>query len=171
MAIKVGDAAPDFTLQSQAGESVTLSDFQGQKVVVLYFYPKDDTPGCTTESCTFRDRFQDFQDLGVEVIGISSDSTDSHQKFASKYSLPFTLVSDTLESVSLTRVYSLPFTLVSDTDSSVRRAYGVPATLGLLPGRVTYVIDKTGTVRHLFNSQFNPKKHVDEALSVLKGLG
>ena len=151
MAIKVGDAAPDFTLQSQAGESVTLSDFQGQKVVVLYFYPKDDTPGCTTESCTFRDRFQDFQDLGVEVIGISSDSTDSHQKFASKY--------------------SLPFTLVSDTDSSVRRAYGVPATLGLLPGRVTYVIDKTGTVRHLFNSQFNPKKHVDEALSVLKGLG
>ena len=151
MAIKVGDAAPDFTLQSQAGESVTLSDFQGQKVVVLYFYPKDDTPGCTTESCTFRDSFQDFQDLGVEVIGISSDSTDSHQKFASKY--------------------SLPFTLVSDTDSSVRRAYGVPATLGLLPGRVTYVIDKTGTVRHLFNSQFNPKKHVDEALSVLKGLG
>ncbi|MEL6229254.1 MAG: peroxiredoxin [Cyanobacteria bacterium J06636_28] len=151
MAIKVGDAAPDFTLQSQAGEPVTLSDFQGQKVVVLYFYPKDDTPGCTTESCTFRDSFQDFQDLGVEVIGISSDSTDSHQKFASKY--------------------SLPFTLVSDTDSSVRRAYGVPATLGLLPGRVTYVIDKTGTVRHLFNSQFNPKKHVDEALSVLKGLG
>ena len=151
MAIKVGDAAPDFTLQSQAGEPVTLSDFQGQKVVVLYFYPKDDTPGCTTESCTFRDSFQDFQDLCVEVIGISSDSTDSHQKFASKY--------------------SLPFTLVSDTDSSVRRAYGVPATLGLLPGRVTYVIDKTGTVRHLFNSQFNPKKHVDEALSVLKGLG
>ena len=151
MAIMGGDAAPDFTLQSQAGESVTLSDFQGQKVVVLYFYPKDDTPGCTTESCTFRDSFQDFQDLGVEVIGISSDSTDSHQKFASKY--------------------SLPFTLVSDTDSSVRKAYGVPATLGLLPGRVTYVIDKTGTVRHLFNSQFNPKKHVDEALSVLKGLG
>ena len=151
MAIKVGDAAPDFTLQSQAGEPITLSNFQGQKVVVLYFYPKDDTPGCTTESCTFRDSFQDFQDLGVEVIGISSDSTDSHQKFASKY--------------------SLPFTLVSDTDSSVRKAYGVPATLGLLPGRVTYVIDKTGTVRHLFNSQFNPKKHVDEALSVLKGLG
>ncbi|MDV3351643.1 peroxiredoxin [Leptolyngbyaceae cyanobacterium CCMR0082] len=150
MAIKVGDAAPDFTLQSQAGASVTLSSFQGQKAVVLYFYPKDDTPGCTTESCTFRDSFQDFQDLGAEVIGISSDSPDSHQKFASKY--------------------SLPFTLVSDTGSKVRSAYGVPATLGLLPGRVTYVIDKTGTVRHLFNSQFNPKKHVDEALTVLKGL-
>ena len=150
MAIKVGDAAPDFTLQSQAGASVTLSSFQGQKAVVLYFYPKDDTPGCTTESCTFRDSFQDFKDLGAEVIGISSDSPDSHQKFASKY--------------------SLPFTLVSDTGSKIRSAYGVPATLGLLPGRVTYVIDKTGTVRHMFNSQFNPKKHVDEALAVLKGL-
>lgn len=150
MAIKVGDAAPDFTLKSQSGESVTLSSFRGQKAVVLYFYPKDDTPGCTTESCTFRDSFQDFQGLGAEVIGISSDSPDSHQKFASKY--------------------SLPFTLVSDADSSVRQAYGVPATLGLLPGRVTYVIDQTGTVRHIFNSQFNPKKHVDEALEVLKAL-
>ncbi|MEM9485747.1 MAG: peroxiredoxin [Cyanobacteria bacterium P01_F01_bin.116] len=150
MAIKVGDSAPDFTLQSQTGESITLSSFKGQKSVVLYFYPKDDTPGCTTESCTFRDSFQDFQDLGAEVIGISSDSPDSHQKFANKY--------------------SLPFALVSDTDSSVRKAYGVPATLGLLPGRVTYVIDQSGNVRHLFNSQFNPKKHVDEALTVLKGL-
>ncbi|MEM7066051.1 MAG: peroxiredoxin [Cyanobacteria bacterium P01_B01_bin.77] len=150
MAIKVGDTAPDFTLQSQAGETITLSKFQGQKAVVLYFYPKDDTPGCTTESCTFRDSFQEFQDLGAEVIGISSDSPDSHQKFASKH--------------------SLPFTLVSDPNSGVRKTYGVPATLGLLPGRVTYVIDKAGTVRHLFNSQFNPKKHVDEALMVLKGL-
>ena len=150
MAIKVGDTAPDFTLQSQAGESVTLSGFKGQKAVVLYFYPKDDTPGCTTESCSFRDSFQDFQDLGAEVIGISSDSPDSHQKFASKY--------------------RLPFTLVSDTGSNVRKAYGVPATLGLLPGRVTYVIDKNGKVCHMFNSQFNPKKHVDEALTVLKGL-
>ncbi|MBX2862131.1 MAG: peroxiredoxin [Leptolyngbyaceae cyanobacterium MAG.088] len=150
MALKVGDIAPDFTLQSQAGESITLSNFKNQKAVVLYFYPKDDTPGCTTESCTFRDSFQDFQNLGAEVIGISSDSPDSHQKFANKY--------------------SLPFTLVSDTSSNVRKAYGVPATLGLLPGRVTYVIDKTGTIRHLFNSQFNPKKHVDEALTVLKGL-
>lgn len=150
MAIKVGDRAPDFTLKSQSGESVTLSRFRWQKAVVLYFYPKDDTPGCTTESCTFRDSFQDFQSLGAEVIGVSSDSPDSHQKFASRY--------------------SLPFTLVSDVDSSVRKAYGVPATLGLLPGRVTYVIDKDGTVRHVFNSQFNPKKHVDEALTVLKTL-
>ena len=132
MAINVGDTAPDFTLPSQSGESVTLSSFQGEKPVVLYFYPKDDTPGCTTESCTFRDSFEDFQDLGSEVIGISSDSPESHQQFAAKY--------------------QLPFTLVSDRNSTVRKAYGVPATLGLLPGRVTYVIDKSGTVRHRFNS-------------------
>ncbi|MEM8810705.1 MAG: peroxiredoxin [Cyanobacteria bacterium P01_G01_bin.38] len=151
MAIKVGDTAPDFTLPNQAGESVALSAFKGQKAVILYFYPKDDTPGCTTESCTFRDSYQDFLDAGAEVIGISSDSPESHQKFAAKH--------------------NLPFTLVSDTGATVRKAYGVPATLGLLPGRVTYVIDKDGVVRHVFNSQFNPKKHVDEALSVLKSIG
>ena len=149
MAIKAGDMAPDFTLQSQTGESVTLSSFRGQ-AVVLYFYPKDDTPGCTTESCTFRDSFEAFQGLNAEVIGISSDSPTSHKAFASKY--------------------NLPFTLLSDRNSNVRKAYGVPATLGLLPGRVTYVIDKNGTVRHVFNSQFNPKKHIDKALTVLKEL-
>jgi peroxiredoxin Q/BCP len=151
MAITVGDTAPDFTLPDQTGQSVTLSSFRGEKAVVLYFYPKDDTPGCTTESCSFRDSYQDFQATGAEVIGISSDSPDSHQKFAGKY--------------------NLPFTLVSDQNAKVRKAYGVPATLGLLPGRVTYVIDKAGTVRHVFNSQFNPTQHVAEALQVLKALG
>ncbi|HEY9764034.1 MAG TPA: peroxiredoxin [Trichocoleus sp.] len=150
MAVKVGDSAPNFTLKSQKGESVALSSFQGQKAVVLYFYPKDDTPGCTVESCTFRDNYQAFTDIGAEVIGISSDSPDAHQKFAAKY--------------------NLPFTLLSDEGSQVRKTYGVPATLGLLPGRVTYVIDKTGVVRHIFNSQFNPKAHVEEALGVLKQL-
>ena len=150
MAIKAGDMAPNFTLQSQTGASVTLSDFRGKKAVVLYFYPKDNTPGCTAESCTFRDRFQEFQDLGAEVIGISDDSPASHQAFASQY--------------------NLPFTLVSDSGSSVRKIYGVPATLGLIPGRVTYVIDKNGTVRHVFDSQFNPKKHVDKALVILREL-
>lgn len=150
MAVKVGDPAPNFTLKSQKGESVALNSFQGQKAVVLYFYPKDDTPGCTVESCTFRDSYQAFTDIGAEVIGISSDSIDDHQKFASKH--------------------NLPFTLLSDEGSQVRKTYGVPATLGLLPGRVTYVIDKTGTVRHVFNSQFNPKAHVEEALGVLKQL-
>ncbi|WP_035986315.1 peroxiredoxin [Leptolyngbya sp. KIOST-1] len=150
MAIQVGDRAPDFTLSSQTGESVTLSSFQGQKAVVLYFYPKDDTPGCTVESCSFRDSYEDFVAEGAEVIGISSDSPDSHRAFASKH--------------------SLPFTLVSDSGSVVRKAYGVPATLGLLPGRVTYVIDQQGTVRHIFNSQFNPKGHVAEAMGILKTL-
>ncbi|MGD1857111.1 MAG: peroxiredoxin [Leptolyngbyaceae cyanobacterium] len=150
MAIKAGDMAPNFTLRSQTGESVTLADFRGHKAVVLYFYPMDDSPGCTIESCTFRDGFQSFQDLNAEVIGISSDSPESHKAFAAKC--------------------GLPFTLVSDSDASVRRAYGVPSTLGFLPGRVTYVIDKNGTVRHVFNSQFSPKKHVEKALVILREL-
>ncbi len=150
MAITVGDTAPDFTLPNQAGDTVALSNFRGQKAVVLYFYPKDDTPGCTVESCSFRDSYEDLVAAGAEVIGISSDSPDSHRAFASKH--------------------NLPFTLVSDSGSAVRKAYGVPATLGLLPGRVTYVIDREGIVRHIFNSQFNPKGHVAEAMVILKGL-
>lgn len=150
MAIKIGDAAPDFSLLTQSGETISLSQFKGQKPVVLYFYPKDDTPGCTVESCSFRDSYEAFQDLGAEVIGISSDSVESHQKFAHKY--------------------NLPFTLVSDQGSKTRQAYGVPATLGLLPGRVTYVIDQMGTVKHVFNSQFNPKAHIAKALTILQGL-
>jgi peroxiredoxin Q/BCP len=150
MAIQIGDTAPDFTLPNQTGEPVTLSSFRGQKVVVLYFYPKDDTPGCTAESCAFRDSYEDFVAAGAEVIGISSDSTASHQAFASKY--------------------NLPFNLVSDAGAAVRKAYGVPATLGLLPGRVTYVIDQAGVVRHLFNSQFNATGHVTEAMGILKTL-
>lgn len=150
MAIHVGDAAPDFTLPNQKGESVTLSRYQGQKAVVLYFYPKDDTPGCTVESCSFRDSYEDFAAAGAEVIGISSDSPESHRAFANKH--------------------NLPFTLVSDAGAAVRKAYGVPTTLGLLPGRVTYVIDQAGIVRHIFNSQFNPKGHVAEAIKILKTL-
>jgi peroxiredoxin Q/BCP len=150
MAIQVGDAAPDFSLPSQTGETITLSQFKGQKPVVLYFYPKDDTPGCTAESCSFRDSYEAFTDVGAEVIGISSDSPESHQKFATKY--------------------RLPFILVSDRAAQVRKAYGVPATLGLLPGRVTYVIDREGIVRHVFDSQFNPTAHVAEALGVLRGM-
>lgn len=150
MAINVGDIAPDFTLSDQTGNSITLSQFKGEKPVVLYFYPKDDTPGCTVESCAFRDSYEAFTEAGAVVIGISSDSPSSHAQFAAKH--------------------NLPFTLVSDEGSQVRRAYGVPTTLGLLPGRVTYVIDRDGVVRHVFNSQFNPKAHVTEALGVLKQL-
>lgn len=150
MTAKVGETAPDFSLLSQNVETVTLSKFRGHKNVVLYFYPKDDTPGCTVESCTFRDSYEAFTDIGAEVIGISSDSPESHRAFAQKH--------------------NLPFTLISDSDAKVRKTYGVPSTLGLLPGRVTYVIDKAGVIRHIFNSQFNPKAHVDEALKVLKDL-
>jgi peroxiredoxin Q/BCP len=150
MTINVGEYAPDFTLPNQAGESITLSSFRGRTAVVLYFYPKDDTPGCTVESCSFRDSYEAFKDIGAEVIGISSDSPESHQKFAQKH--------------------NLPFTLLSDSDSAVRKVYGVPATLGLLPGRVTFVIDQAGLIRHMFNSQFNPKAHVEEAMKVLNTL-
>ena len=148
--VAVGDRAPDFSLPDRNGKTVHLSEFRG-KPVVLYFYPKDDTPGCTKESCTFRDQYQDFKDAGSEVIGISSDSSESHEKFATKY--------------------RLPFVLLSDRGGATRKAYGVPSTLGVLPGRVTYVIDREGTVRHVFNSQFQATQHVDEALKALKAIG
>jgi peroxiredoxin Q/BCP len=143
----VGDAAPDFTLPSQSGAQVSLHELLGKGPVVLYFYPKDDTPGCTAEACSFRDAYEDFKDAGAEVVGVSSDSTDAHKAFASKH--------------------ALPFTLVSDGDGKVRKAYGVKKTLGLFPGRVTYVIDAKGVVRHVFDSQLNTSKHVREALETL----
>jgi len=146
--LTVGSAAPDFALSDQHGKLVRLSDFRGQKSVVVYFYPKDDTPGCTKESCSFRDQYTEFTDVGAEVIGISGDSEASHKAFADKH--------------------RLPFSLLADTSGEVRRAYKVPATLGLLPGRVTFVIDREGVVRHAFNSQLNATKHVDEALAILK---
>jgi peroxiredoxin Q/BCP len=149
-AVNVGDAAPDFDLPDAAGSRVRLGDYRGKKAVVLYFYPKDDTPGCTKEACAFRDSFEVFKDAGAEVIGVSSDSADSHRKFAEKH--------------------RLPFTLVADAAGAVRKRYGVPATLGLLPGRVTFVIDRDGVVRHVFNSQLQATKHVDEALAVVKRL-
>lgn len=150
MAIKVGDRAPDFALPKQDGTTVSLSELLTKSAVVLYFYPKDDTPGCTAEACSFRDSYEDFKQAGAEVVGISSDSESSHAAFASKY--------------------RLPFTLVSDQGGKVRKAYGVPSTFGLLPGRVTYVIDQQGVVRHVFNSLLNATKHVTDALEVLKRL-
>src|SRR5277367_3923440 len=144
--IQVGDKAPDFTLPAQSGEQVRLQDRLGERVVVLYFYPKDDTRGCTAEACAFRDSYEVFADAGAEVIGVSSDSVDKHAAFAGKH--------------------ELPFTLLSDRGGQVRKSYGVPATLGLLPGRVTYVIDRTGTVRHVFNSQASIGRHVSDALDV-----
>jgi thioredoxin-dependent peroxiredoxin len=148
--VKTGDKAPDFTLPSQAGEPVRLSDRLGERVVVLYFYPKDETPGCTAEACAFRDSYEVFTDAGAEVIGVSSDSVERHAAFSGHH--------------------ELPFTLLSDQDGQVRKSYGVPATLGLLPGRVTYVIDRAGVVRHVVNSQLHIGRHIDSALSVVKEL-
>jgi peroxiredoxin Q/BCP len=148
--VRVGDQAPDFVLPDRTGKMVRLSEFRNHKAVVLYFYPKDDTPGCTKESCAFRDSYQDFQDAGAEVIGVSSDSAESHGRFAAKH--------------------RLPFTLLADQGGQVRKRYGVPATLGLLPGRVTFVIGRDGVVRHVFNSQFQATQHVSEALRALRDL-
>jgi len=148
--IQAGDKAPDFTLPSQSGEPVRLQDRLGERVVVLYFYPKDHTSGCTAEACAFRDSYEAFTEAGAEVIGVSSDSSGRHAGFASKH--------------------RLPFTLLADQGGRVRKAYGVPAALGLIPGRVTYVIDRTGTVRHVFNSMMNIDGHVGQALEVVRKL-
>lgn len=146
---RVGSAAPDFTLPDRSGSPVSLHDFLG-KNIVLYFYPKDETPGCTAEACSFRDSYEAFKEAGAEVIGISSDSSEAHQRFATHH--------------------RLPFILLSDADGACRKLYGVPATFGLLPGRVTYIIDQQGIVRHIFSSQFQPAKHISEALKTLQDL-
>jgi peroxiredoxin Q/BCP len=146
--VKVGSVAPDFTLPSQAGQMVSLEEFFGRKPVVLFFYPKDDSPGCTREVCAFRDYFEEFGKLDAEVIGISSDSVESHRSFAVKH--------------------DLSLTLLSDEGGNIRRLYGVPKTFGLFPGRVTYVIDREGVVRHVFTSQLSVERHVQEALTALR---
>lgn len=148
--VGVGDAAPGFELPAQSGETVRLSDYLGQRVVVLYFYPKDNTVGCTTEACGFRDSYRTFVDAGAEVIGISTDSVRSHERFSKQH--------------------RLPFVLVSDAGGQVRRRYGVPARFGLLPGRVTYVIDRQGIIRHVFSSMTNIGAHIDRALRVVRDL-
>ena len=140
--------APDFTLPSQAGEMVSLKDFSGRKPVVLFFYPKDDSPGCTKEVCAFRDNFEEFSKLDAQVIGISSDSVESHRRFAVGH--------------------DLSFPLLSDEGGNIRRLYGVPKTFGFFPGRVTYIIDKEGVVRHVFASQLSVERHVQEALAALR---
>ncbi len=147
MALKVGDKIPFFTSKNSTGDSFEVRDFLGQPLVI-YFYPKDDTPGCTIQACTFRDQYQDFKDLGAEVIGISSDSIQSHQKFIKRY--------------------KLPFILLSDSDKKIRNAFGVPNDLfGLLPGRATYVTDKEGIIQLIFDST-SSKIHIQKALEILK---
>lgn len=146
--IAEGEKAPDFELVASNGRQVKLSDYAGKKSVVLFFYPKDDSPGCTVEACSFRDSYDAFTEAGAEVIGISSDSVDSHLSFEKKH--------------------GLPMTLLSDPRGEVRKSYGIRSTLGLLPGRATFVIDKSGVVQNAFSSQLRLGKHVEDALEVVK---
>jgi thioredoxin-dependent peroxiredoxin len=148
--VEVGSPAPGFRLPRSDGTLVSLEDFLGKKNLVVYFYPKDFTRGCTAEACGFRDAYEEFKSVGAEVIGISSDSQKSHESFAKEH--------------------ELPFILLSDTNGEARRAYGVKKSLGLFPGRVSFVIDKQGIIRHAFSSQARATAHVDEALAVLKSL-
>lgn len=148
--MKIGDQAPDFSLPTGNGDTFHLAAQRG-KPVVLYFYPKDDTPGCTAEACAFRDQYEDFTDLGAVVVGVSSDSEASHQKFSQKH--------------------RLPFPLLADAGGQLRKRYEVPrALLGLLPGRVTFVIDANGKIAYIFNSLSGATDHVSKTKEVLREL-
>lgn len=149
--IKVGSTIPAFTLPDQNGNLFDINSVLGKKNLVIYFYPKDDSPGCTAQACSFRDQFEVFTEADAVIIGISSQSVKSHKAFAEKH--------------------RLSFTLLSDEGNKIRKQFGVPTNLlGLLPGRVTYVADKSGKVIYTFNSQLQTEKHVDEALRILRAL-
>lgn len=147
-AIIVGDKLPSFSLSDQNDSIVHIDSLVGKQILVIYFYPKDDSPGCTKQACYFRDMYEVFKDANAKVIGISGQSVESHKKFEEKY--------------------KLNFTLLSDKGNKVSKLFGVPGKV--LPGRVTYVIDKQGIVVYIFNSQANVTQHVDEALRIIKSL-
>ncbi len=150
MALEIGDKIPNFTAKDTNDNEFESTTIIGQKPVVIYFYPKDNTPGCTAQACSFRDQYEDFTDLGAEVIGISGDTVASHEKFAKRY--------------------KLPFLLLSDNSGKLRKLFGVKTNLlGLIPGRVTYVVDKSGTIQLIFDSMM-ATKHIPKALDFLKKL-
>lgn len=147
--LEIGDTLPTFELKNQQNILFSIDSFLGKKNLVIYFYPKDDSPGCTKQACSFRDQFEVFADADAEIIGISAQSVESHRKFAEKY--------------------HLTYTLLSDSDNQVRKLFGIPDSFfGLIPGRVTYLINKEGKVMFIFNSQLNAEKHVKEALRILQ---
>jgi peroxiredoxin Q/BCP len=148
--MKIGQIAPDFTLPDQDRNLFNLGQHLGKGPVVIFFYPKDDSPVCTAEACAFRDRYEVFKTMGAVVVGISTDSESSHQTFASKN--------------------RLPYTLLTDEKGETRDAFGVPKKLGILPGRVTYILDKQGIVRGISNSLTNAKSHVEDALATIRSL-
>lgn len=147
--VKAGDQAPDFEGPTSDGSRLGLKDFVGKKKVVLYFYPKDDTPGCTKEACSFRDNLQSIRDLGAEIVGVSLDSVQSHGRFASKY--------------------ELPFPLISDQEKRISKAYGVLRDIGLSTNRVTFIIDTKGKVAKIF-PKVDVTKHTEEVVAALKEL-
>ena len=148
MELQVGDKIPNFSAKDSKGNDFDSATVVGKKPVVFYFYPKDNTPGCTAQACSFRDQYEDFKDLGAEVIGISSDSVQSHQKFAKQY--------------------HLPFILLSDNDKKLRNLFGVkPSLFGLIPGRVTYVVDRNGIIQLIFDSVV-ATNHIPRALEKIK---
>lgn len=150
MELKVGDKIPNFSAKDTNGLDFDSQNLIGLKPLVIYFYPKDNTPGCTAQACSFRDQYEDFKDLGAEVIGISGDSVVSHQKFSKQY--------------------KLPFILLSDSTKKIRKLFGVPSGMfGLLPGRVTYVTDKNGIIQMIFDSLL-ATKHIPKALAAIKKL-
>lgn len=148
--LKNGERAPDFALPDQHGHTVTLGDLLKAKAVVIYFYPKDHTPGCTQQSCSFRDNYGAYKKLGAEIVGVSADSSTSHEGFA--------------------KAHNLPFPLLSDHNGEVAKHYDVKKTLGIFKERVTYVIDSDGVIRYALSSQFNIAAHVDKTLEVVKAL-
>jgi peroxiredoxin Q/BCP len=148
MSLKVGDRIPHFELLNQHGELFNSKTVLGVKPLVVYFYPKDETPGCTAEACSFRDHYEDFLQLGAEVIGISSDGVKSHQKFATRHKLPFVLLSDSKKKVQ--RLFKLPKIL-----------------FGFYTKRITFVIDKDGLVSYV-HSSLMPDTHIKKALQQLK---
>jgi peroxiredoxin Q/BCP len=149
--LEIGDPMPDVTLRGASGQPVKLRDLLKPGGLVVYFYPKDDSPGCTVQSCSFRDQYEDFVAAGADVVGVSSDSPGSHGKFAAKH--------------------RLPFTLLSDDDKAARKAFGIKSSFGLLPGRVTFVFDGRGVIQYVFDSQLRVNSHVEKSLEVLRRLG
>jgi peroxiredoxin Q/BCP len=149
--IRIGSSIPAFTLPDQNGNLFDINSVIGKKNLVIYFYPKDDSPGCTAQACSFRDQFEVFREADAVIIGISGQSVKSHKEFAEKH--------------------RLSFTLLSDEGDKLRKQFGVPANLlGILPGRVTYIADKSGKVIYTFDSQMHATRHVDEALRILREL-
>jgi len=147
--IAVGSTIPSFSLKDQNGQIFNIDSVKGKKNLVIYFYPKDDSPGCTKEACSFRDQFEVFKQEDALIIGISGQSVESHLEFAKKH--------------------RLNYTLLSDEGNQVRKLFGVPTNFfGLIQGRVTYVVNKKGKIVFLFNSQINAEKHIEEALRILK---